>query len=633
MNDKKIDRIVNERYNLLLNSNQDFKSIIEIMFKDKNYLFSEDNDGEVISKHYYGEVYNMILNAAYSINELYPNLKHEVIALAKDNSLSFIVSMFAIIASGNIPYLVNLRYPKSLINEILNDLNAKYIITDNDNYGLNKIDYNELNRNYPKDYKFDFENSLAISTSGTSLNRKIVFYNGKEVSEQLLNTKDILLNNKQIKKHYHGYIKQLMFLPLYHIFGLMATFMWFSFFGRCMVFLNDMSSDTIMFTIKKHEVTHIFAVPLFWETVKKHLLAEVEKEDEKTRNLFEKGLNKSIEIQRKYPNKGIGISKALLKKVTKKLFGKSVLFCISGGAMIKKDTLRLFNALGYPLYNGYGMSEVAITSVELDNIDRRMEGSIGLPFKSIEYKLENNELLVKGSSISHHLIINGEDKYINDEYFHTGDIVEFRNNRYFIMGRKDDLYISENGENVSPDTLMMEYNFKNISSFVILNLNNKLTLVIKISPYLSKDKIKEIYDYANLVTSKMDLSSRVKEIYFTYDEISNPNDIKVSRAYFMKLYNDNKISLKTYKDIYEIDNVKVSTKVLNSLKELISKCLLIDLDKINDDNDLFNDLGATSLDYYSLITDINNEFGIDFKFESASFLIKDMAQKIEEEIK
>ena len=633
MNDKKIDKIVNERFNLLLNSNKDFKSITEIMFKDKNYLFSEDNDGETISRHYYGEVYNMILNAAYSINMLYPNLKHEVIALAKDNSLSFIVSMFGIIASGNIPYLVNLRYPKSLINDILADVKAKYIITDNDNYNLIKIDFNELNKEYPKDYKFDFENNIAISTSGTSLNRKVVFYNGKEISEQLLNTKDILLNNKQIKKHYHGYIKQLMFLPLYHIFGLMATFMWFAFFGRSFVFLNDMSSDTIIFTIKKHEVTHIFAVPLFWETVKKHLLSEVQKEDEKTRNLFEKGLSKSIDIQRKFPNKGVGIAKALLKKVTKKLFGKSVLFCISGGAMIKEDTLRLFNALGYPLYNGYGMSEIAITSVELGNIDKRMEGSIGLPFKSIEYKLENNELLIKGSSISHHLIINGEEIFLNDDYFNTGDIVEFKNDRYFIKGRKDDLFISENGENVSPDTLMMEYDFKNISSFVIINLNNKLSLIIKISPYLTKDKIKEIYDYASSVTAKMPLSSRVSEIYFTYDEISNPNDIKVSRAYFKRLYDENKINLKSYKDIYELDNVKVSDKILNRLKELISKCLLIDLNDIKDDNDLFNDLGATSLDYYSLISDINNEFGIDFNYESASFLIKDLAHGIEEEIK
>ena len=633
MNDKKIDKIVNERFNLLLNSNHDFKSIMEIMFKDKNYLFSEDNDGETISRHYYGEVYKMILNAAYSINMLYPELKHEVIALAKDNSLSFIVSMFAIIASGNIPYLVNLRYPKSLINDILADVKAKYIITDNDDYNLIKIDFNELNKEYPNDYKFDFENSLAISTSGTSLNRKVVFYNGKEISEQLLNTKDILLNNKQIKKHYHGYIKQLMFLPLYHIFGLMATFMWFAFFGRSFVFLNDMSSDTIIFTIKKHEVTHIFAVPLFWETVKKHLLAEVAKEDEKTRNLFEKGLNKSIDIQRKFPNKGISIAKALLKKVTKKLFGKSVLFCISGGAMIKEDTLRLFNALGYPLYNGYGMSEIAITSVELDNIDRRMEGSIGLPFKSIEYKLDNNELLVKGSSISHHLIINGKEIFLDDDYFNTGDIVEFKNNRYFIKGRKDDLFISENGENVSPDTLMMEYDFKNISSFVITNLNNKLSLIIKISPYLSKDKIKEIYDYASSVTAKMPLSSRVSDIYFTYDEISNPNDIKVSRAYFKRLYDENKINLKSYNEIYELDNIKVSDKILSRLKELISKCLLIDLNDIKDDNDLFNDLGATSLDYYSLISDINIEFGIDFNYESASFLIKDLAHGIEEEIK
>ena len=57
-----------------------------------------------------------------------------------------------------------------------------------------------------------------------------------------------------------------------------------------------------------------------------------------------------------------------MHEVTDSLFGKSVLFCISGGSYIKEDTLRLINGLGYPLYNGYGMTEAGVTSVELSPV-------------------------------------------------------------------------------------------------------------------------------------------------------------------------------------------------------------------------------------------------------------------------
>jgi long-subunit acyl-CoA synthetase (AMP-forming) len=66
-----------------------------------------------------------------------------------------------------------------------------------------------------------------------------------------------------------------------------------------------------------------------------------------------------------------------------------VQFCISGGSYIKASSLRLMNALGYPLHNGYGMSEIGITSVELGRkMQDRLKASIGYPFKSVEYKVD-----------------------------------------------------------------------------------------------------------------------------------------------------------------------------------------------------------------------------------------------------
>ena len=133
---------------------------------------------------------------------------------------------------------------------------------------------------------------------------------------------------------------------------------------------------------------------------------------------FNKGINLSIKLQSIFKNSGDKKAKRLMHEVTDNLFGKSVLFCISGGSYIKDETLKTINALGYPLYNGYGMSEIGITSVELGNIKDRLKNSIGHPFESIQYEIKDNELYVYGSSISHKMKIDGEYVY-NKDFFKT----------------------------------------------------------------------------------------------------------------------------------------------------------------------------------------------------------------------
>ena len=278
-----IKKIVNTRVNHLTNSNQTFEAIYSGMFLNPEYIFAETNDGYKITKYTFKEVDEKISNLAYSINKKYPDLKNQYIGIMQESTIEWVYIFFSILKSGNKPYLINLRHPKPLINSLLKSLDINYSIGVSDlGYDTKFIDLNTLDLVCEPNYKFNFENEIALSTSATTMKEKIIFYTGEEISAQILNCEGILKQNKQIKKHYHGYLKQLVFLPLYHIFGFMATFMWFSYFGRCQVFLNDYSSDTILNTIKKHEVTHIFAVPLFWNTIERTILSELKNKDEKT---------------------------------------------------------------------------------------------------------------------------------------------------------------------------------------------------------------------------------------------------------------------------------------------------------------------------------------------------------------
>ncbi len=613
-----VNKIVKTRVSFLVNSKKDFESIYNGMFLNPEYLFAETNDGYKITKYTFGDVDSKISDIAYSINKIYPDLKDQYIGIMQESTIEWIYIFFAILKSGNKPYLINLRHPKPLINSLLKSLEIKYSIGLIDlKYDTTFIDLNTLNLKCENNYKFNFANEMALSTSATTMKEKIIFYNGKEISEQILNCDYVLKNNKQVKKHYHGFLKQLVFLPLYHIFGFMATFMWFSYFGRCQVFLNDYSSDTILNTIKKHEVTHIFAVPLFWNTIERTILSELKNKDEKTQNKFKKGQNLTLKLQSLFPSYGINKSKKLMKEITNKLFGKSVLFCITGGSYIKDSTLKLINSLGYPLYNGYGMSEIGITSVTLGGIKDRLNNNIGKPFKSVEYKIENNKLYVKGLSVSHKMKIDGVIyNYSDDEWFDTKDIVHEINGSYYIDGRADDLFIGPNGENINPDLLEKSLVLDKANNISILDIDNNLSLVIEINEYMPKLIIDELYKLANDYNNQNDSSLRFNKIYFTYNSIKNPNAIKVSRQYLKSKIADGSVKLFSYDDIKSNDNLEIDQKVLNKIKECIAQSLNINIEDINDNSDFFFDLNGSSLDYFDLIARLDDEFEIKLKFEN-----------------
>ena len=615
-----VRKIVNTRCKSLINSKMDLEAIYNVMFSNKKYIFAEENNGYKITKYTYGEVDKKIKDYAYSINKLYPELKDEYIGISIDSSIEWIYMFWAVIISNNKPFLINLRHPKELTNKLLDDLNCKYLIGNDLGYNGTLIKKEDLNLSVEDNYTFTFSNELCLSTSATTLKRKIIFYTGLELSNQILNVKEILRCNKQVKKHYKNQLKLLVFLPLYHIFGLMAIYIWFTFFGRTLVFLKDYSSNTILNTVKMHKVTHIFGVPLFWNTIEKEILKEVSKKPKKIQDKFYNGMDKTIKIQKKFPSLGLKLSMKGMKEITDNLFGRQVKFLISGGSYIKDSTLRLINALGYPLHNGYGMSEIGITSVELGNITDRLKNSIGKPLPSVEYKIIDDILYVKGKSISHKIMIDKEIIEVND-FFKTNDLVrKDEDNRYYILGRLDDLYISSNGENISPDEIEKLINVDNIENYSIVNINNELSLVIQIKKYLTnvqKEAInKSVIDNIN----KLDNSFKPNKIYYTFDSLMNENQIKVSRKYLLEKIEKKEVNLLKFDDIKtnNTTDLDVDKNILDKVVEIMAGILDKKIDEINIDAQFFFDLGGTSLDYYNLISEITREFKVEINLDSNS---------------
>lgn len=613
---KNLKKYIQYNRTALESSNKTLKDIFKIMFHKTDNVLCEGNDGFRTYKYTYGQMLNRINEASKALyNKI--GATHSYVALEMDNCPDWIVAFWSILKSGNKPYLVNLRYPQALTQGIFKTLNIKYVVCEKESsFDAQSIAVSSLTGEFENIPESEFEDEIAFSSSATSMNEVICFYRGAQISEQILNFKDIIKESPRMAKHYKGELKQLAFLPFYHIFGLFAVYFWFTFFGRTLVFLRDMSAETILKTCNRHNVTHIFAVPMLWHTIETKVWSTVKEQGEKKEKKLKKAIKLMTKIQNVFPAFGPEIAKFVTRELTSKLFGRSIIFCINGGSYLRDSAMELINGIGYSLHNGYGMSEIGITSVELRRKPKdRNLNSIGHPFSSVEYKIDDNGvLLVRGSSLSTRKLVNGEEITLNG-WFNTGDNMECMDNHYYILGRVGDVVIGENGENINPDTIEKSVIINGAKMLSVLGLGNneceELSLVVQVSPFASSSTISSIINQAYSINETFPKASAIRKFYFTTDDLAPPTAIKVSRAQLKKKIAQGEVKLTTFADMKATATCDdEDTPLLNQVKEIIAGVLNINKDDITANSHIFYDLGASSIQYFSIILKLGEYFSI-----------------------
>lgn len=619
-------------------SQKRMQDIFEIMFSCGDRVLCEGNDGFRTYKYTFGEIKAQIDIAAAALYQKI-GATHSFVALEIENSTEWIIAFWAILKSGNKPYLVNMRYPAALTEQIFKTLKIEHIVccksSDLDGNVIDVADLKESTADLPDDI---FEDEIAFSSSATSMNEVICFYSGVQIAEQILNFKSIVKENPRIAKFYKGGLKQLAFLPFYHVFGLFAVYFWFTFFGCSLVFLRNYSADTILKTCRKHEVTHIFAVPMLWHTIEKQITATVADGGEKLQKKLARGLKAMTALQNICPTIGANIAKKSMSQITEKLFGKSVIFCISGGSYLRDSALKLINGIGYSLHNGYGMSEVGITSVELRKRPKHLnQNSIGRPFDAVQYRIDQNgQLLIKGSTLCTKKLINGQPLIMDDSWFETGDIVEQKGEYYHILGRMGDVVIGENGENINPDSVEKLFCAKSAKQFSVLGLKaedgEELSMVVQISPYATPAVIEGIKNEIYGINNTLPTASAVKSFYFTFEDLAPPTAVKISRTQLVKKIKEGEIKLIPFSALNQSLNVDFEeTPIAKAIKEIIAKELAMSPLDITPASHIFYDLGATSIQYFSILSALSEHFEISnySKTDKYCYTLKEMSEYIE----
>jgi long-chain acyl-CoA synthetase len=131
----------------------------------------------------------------------------------------------------------------------------------------------------------------------------------------------------------------------------------------------------------------------------------------------------------------------------------SVHTCYSGSAALPEETLRRWEqAVGAPVYEGYGQTEAGpvLTFNAVDKI--RKAGSVGLPVPDTEIRIVEGEVVARGPQIMQGYRNRPQEtaEALRDGWLHTGDMGELDDDGYlYIRGRKKDMVIV-GGYNVYP---------------------------------------------------------------------------------------------------------------------------------------------------------------------------------------
>lgn len=144
------------------------------------------------------------------------------------------------------------------------------------------------------------------------------------------------------------------------------------------------------------------------------------------------------------------------KLVKWQVFGKQFHTICSGGAYLSPDMLDLFEKYGITILQGYGMTECSpvISTTVSWNIRK---GSVGQLMPNCEAKTVDEELWVRGSSVMqgyYQMPEETKEALTEDGWLRTGDLGYVDADGFvYLTGRKKNLIITKNGENVSPEEL------------------------------------------------------------------------------------------------------------------------------------------------------------------------------------
>lgn len=436
------DNINDLRELLLLKVKNQPEDVAFAFWKKKNGAYRE-----LIEKTY-AEFYNEALSLAGTLSA--KGFKGVNIGILGDNSYEWLVSYMAIILSLNTAVLFDKDMSAEEIKELIRKTDTEALfISDKYKERLAASGTDKINVFLLEEIKYDStayvpeepdtdKPCCIFFTSGTTGGRKAV----------MLSQKNIVFDIKGSCRLFKLEGNTYAVLPFHHAFGLIVGVLMVFHYGHTVYIGSGLRY--IKKEMAEAKPQTMMLVPLFVESFCKQISDTARRE----------GRDKKLRLVRTLSDMllrlGIDLRRYLFKEVLA-FFGGRLEYAICGGAALDISFVKDLRSFGIEVLCGYGITECS-PCVSVNRNDRHKDGTVGLPIPGSYIRIENDgEVLIHGEHVM--MGYYGDDAGTKealtpDGWYHTGDIGNLDEDGFLtVTGRKKNLIILSNGENVSPEEL------------------------------------------------------------------------------------------------------------------------------------------------------------------------------------
>jgi long-chain acyl-CoA synthetase len=228
------------------------------------------------------------------------------------------------------------------------------------------------------------------------------------------------------------------------------------------------------------------------------------------------------------------INGILRKKIKPQIGMENCTYAVTGAAPINPDILRLFHAIGVPLYEGYGMTETT-AGATLGSKKGNKIGTVGKPFVG-DLRIHNpnekgdGEIQFRGRHIMKGYYNNPEataETMTEDGWLKSGDLGRKDSQGFIsVTGRIKEIYVSSAGKNIAP--LVIEETMKSIpliSQCMLIGDNRKYCSALFTLDVSAILRDKHGMDGAKVPKDPTEQLSKLKELGHELSEYTDSPEI------------------------------------------------------------------------------------------------------------
>ena len=446
-----------------------YSSLIELIeesftrYKD-HILFKYEEDGIDYGKTYH-DVFCDIKSVASYLKGL--NLKNKHIAIIGKTTYKWLISYLGVIYSGGVAIPIDKDLmPEEIIRQ-LDFADVECLMFDNDFNELAHIvkskvpklkvlinlhDGDEgfltLSNVMEKGSKAPLKTAGDIRPTNTA---QILFTSGTTGTQRavVLTHENIAYNvafATSILNESYDYTT-MSILPNNHSYELTTDILTPISFGMT-VSIND-SLKKFKKNLQKYKPTILVAVPIVLEMMRNEVIREAKKSGQ------ERKLKMGMAVSKALLKVGVDVRKRLFKDIHN-AFGGRLFKVVSGGAFLPLEVYDFFTNIGVTTMVGYGITECSpLVSANTDKFTKR--ASVGKVYERFcDVKIVDGEIYIKGKSVTpgYYKTDAVGASLFEDGWYKTGDLGYIDKQGFlYIEGRKKNLIILNNGQNVSPEEI------------------------------------------------------------------------------------------------------------------------------------------------------------------------------------